>query len=626
MCNKIKIKIGVILLNRIKTEKYFENEENNSGLLKRENIDSKYKWDLTDIFSSDEQWETEFIKLESRIIQLNKFVGTLNESSDKLLACLKFDENIGIVLDKLHLYAMLAKDIDLAYEKYQGMYDRLMILASKLSAASSFIKPEILKIPEIRLNTFINENKNLTVYRHLIDDLLRTKAHTLSSEQERIMANVSPALQVASSVFGLLTNADMKFPTIKDENGNDIEITHGRYGSAMYSLNREYRKRFYKNYYIPFEEHKNTLGALFSGNIKGDYFNSLTRNYSSSREAALDANNIPISVYDNLVNSVSDNLKPLHRWAGLKRKTLKLDSFHAYDAYVTLFPSVKKKYTYEEGKQIVLDSLNPLGEKYINDVKFAFNNRWIDVFETKSKRSGAYSSGTTFGVHPYVLLNWTDELNDIFTLTHEMGHNMHSYYTGESQPYPYANYSIFVAEVASTVNEALLLNYLIEKSESKEEKLSLIEKHINNIVTTFYRQTLFAKYEQIVHEMNQNGEALTPDILSKLYGELHLQFWGSEMTLDNEETYTWARVPHFYYNFYVYQYATSFAASETLAQKIKLEGNVAVEKYLSFLHAGSSDYPIEVLKRAGIDMTTSTPIIAITKKMNELLDLLESLI
>ncbi len=614
------------MLSEIKKIKLFETEDSNSGLLIRDEIGDSFKWNLTDIYSSDESWEKAFEELSGKTENLSKFTGILAESSDNLLRCLKYDEEIGIILDRLHLYAMLAKDIDLSNEKYQGMYDRLMTLAAKLSAASSFIKPEILEIPEEKLFGFISENKELKIYKHLIDDLLRTKSHTLSSEQERMMANVSPALQVASSVFGLLTNADMKFPTIKDEQGNDIEITHGRYSSAMYSLDREYRKRFYKNYYTPYIEYKNTIGALFGGNIKSDFFNATTRNYVSSREAALDANNIPLSVYDNLVNTVTENLAPLHRWAKLKKKLLKLDSFHAYDAYVTLFPSVKKKYSYEDGMKMVLDSLTPLGTSYINDVKFAFDNNWVDVFETKAKRSGAYSSGTTFGVHPYVLLNWSDELNDIFTLTHEMGHNIHSYYTGESQPYPYANYSIFVAEVASTVNEALLLDYLIEKSESKEEKLSLIEKHINNIVTTFYRQTLFAKFEQIVHEKNQNGEALTSELLSNLYGKLHLQFWGSEMELDEEEKYTWARVPHFYYNFYVYQYATSFAASESLSLKIKSGKNNSVEKYLSFLHSGSSAYPIDVLKMAGIDMTTADPIIAVTKKMNELLDLLESLI
>ena len=614
------------MLSKIETAKYFGSDDSSSGLLKRENIDNKFKWNLIDIFSSDAEWEKAFTELEDKTEKLDSFKGTLSKSAENLLLCLKSDEEIGIVLDRLHLYAMLAKDIDLSNEQYQGMYDRLMILASKLSAATSFIKPEILEISEEKLYGFISETNDMKIYKQLIDDLLRTKAHTLDAEQEKIMANVSPSLQVASSAFGLLTNVDLKFPTIKDENGKDLEITHGRYSSAMYSLDREYRKRFYENYYIPYVEHKNTLGALFSGNIKSDFFNAQTRNYGSSREAALDANNIPLSVYDNLVNTVTENLAPLHRWTRLKKKLLKLDTFHPYDAYVTLFPSVKKKYTYESGMSMVLDSISLLGDKYTKDIKGAFENRWVDVFETKAKRSGAYSSGTTFGVHPYVLLNWSDELNDVFTLTHEMGHNMHSFYTGESQPYPYANYSIFVAEVASTVNEALLLDYLIEKSESKEEKLSLIEKHINNIVTTFYRQTLFAKFEQIVHEKNQNGEALTPDIISKLYGELHLQFWGSEMILDEEEKYTWARVPHFYYNFYVYQYATSFAASETLSKKIKMEGDDAVDKYLSFLHAGSSDYPIEVLKKAGIDMTTSEPIIAVTKKMDELLDLLESLI
>ena len=604
----------------------FFDEEVNAGLLNRAEIDDKYKWDLTDIYISEKEWEKDFAELELKINELSKFRGTLGENAENLLRCLKFDENIGIKLDKLHLYAMLAKDLDLTNEKFQGMYDRLMVLAAKLSAASSFIKPEILEIPEKKLYDFVNKNENLKLYKHLIDDLLRTKAHTLSAEEERILANAFPALQVPSSVFGLLTNADLQFPVIKDENGQDIEITHGRYTAAMYSLDRGYRERFYKNYYRPFIEHKNTLGALFSGNIKADYFNAQTRKYASTREAALDANNIPISVYDNLVNSVTENLSPLHRWAGIKKKLLKVNSFHAYDAYVTLFPSVKKKYTYEEGQEIVLKALAPLGDKYINDLKFAFENRWVDVYETKAKRSGAYSSGTTFGVHPYVLLNWSDELNDVFTLAHEMGHNMHSYYTGKAQPYPYANYSIFVAEVASIVNEALLLDYLINKSESKEEKLSLIEKHINNIVTTFYRQTLFAKYEQIVHEKSQNGEALTPDILSDLYGKLHLEFWGKEIILDEEEKYTWARVPHFYYNFYVYQYATSFAASETLSEKIKRGKEKAVKQYLDFLYAGSSDYPINVLKKAGVDMTTTEPILAVTKKMNELLNLLESLI
>lgn len=604
----------------------FSSDVNSGGLLERDKIEDSYKWNLKDIYNSNDEWENDFASLEIKASKLSEFKGTLNQSAKSLLDCLKYDEEIGIILDKLHLYSMLAKDLDLGNEKYQGMYDRLMVLASKISALSAYIKPEILQIPPEIIDEFINTENTLRVYKHLLDDLFRTKKHTLSEEQEVLIANVAPALQVASNTFGLLTNADLIFPTIKDENGNDIVITHGRYSSAMYSLDRDYRERFYKNYYKPFIEHKNTLGTLFSGNLKSDNFIAQTRKYSSTRESALDANNIPLKVYDNLVSSVNQRLEPLHRWAEIKKKYLKLDDFHSYDAYVTLFPSVKRKYSYEKGKEIVLNSLNPLGEKYITDVKRAFDDRWIDVFETKGKRSGAYSSGTTFGIHPYVLLNWSDELNDVFTLTHEMGHNMHSYYTGMNQPYPYANYSIFIAEVTSTLNEALLLEHLIEISETKEEKLFLIEKHINNIVTTFYRQTLFAEFEQIVHERNLNGEALTPDVLSKLYGELHLKYWGSAMTLDEEEKYTWARVPHFYYNFYVYQYATSFAASEALFLKIKKEGEPAVQNYLSFLKAGSSDYPINVLDKAGIDMRSPEPIIAVTEKMNQLLNDLESLI
>ncbi len=582
--------------------------------------------ELKRYFKNDEVWEESFASLGQRANKLPEFKGTLHGSAKSLLACLKYDEEIGMILDKLHLYSMLSKDLDLGNEKYQGMYDRLIVLASKISALSAFIKPEILQISEDKINSFIESEEGLKVYRHLLDDLLRTKKHTLSEAEEIILANASPALQTSYNTFGLLNNADLKFPKIEDENGAEQEISHARYTAAMYSLDRDYRKRFYKNYYKPFLEYKNTFGSLFNGNLKSDLFLSKTRKYNSTRALALDANNIPLSVYDNLVNSVNDRLAPLHRWAELKKRYLDIGEFHAYDAYVTLFPSVKKKYSYEDGVKIVLESLKPLGDQYILDVRHAFNNRWIDVYETKGKRSGAYSSGTTFGVHPYVLLNWSDELNDVFTLTHEMGHNMHSFYTGQTQPYPYANYSIFVAEVASTLNEALLLEHLIEKSESKEEKLFLIEKHINNIVTTFYRQTLFAEFEQAVHELNQSGEALTPDILSKMYGEMHMKYWGNAMTLDEEETYTWARVPHFYYNFYVYQYATSFAASEALSLKIKEEGNSVVEKYLSFLKAGSSDYPINVLTKTGVDMTTQEPIIAVTEKLNTLLNDLEELI
>ena len=321
------------------------------------------------------------------------------------------------------------------------------------------------------------------------------------------------------------------------------------------------------------------------------------------------------------------NLTPLHRWASLKKKILNLDELHPYDVYVALFPTKsEKKYSYEEAKEIVIHSLKVLGDEYLNNIKMAFDNRWIDVFETAAKKSGAYSSGTTFGMHPYVLLNWGGLLNDVFTLTHEMGHNMHSFYTGNNQPYPYANYTIFLAEVASTFNESLLLDFLIENSASKEEKLNLLEKYLNNITATFYRQTMFAEFEKLSYERTERGEFLTSDSLCKMYSEMYQKYWGPEIVVDEEEKYTWARIPHFYYNFYVYQYATGFAASEILAQKVKRNGKSAVDKYLTFLKSGSSDYSINILKAAGVDMGSEDPVNATTKKMDQILDEIESLI
>jgi oligoendopeptidase F len=393
--------------------------------------------------------------------------------------------------------------LDLTDADNQGRYDRVSALSSKINAASSFISPELIQIPEEKLWKFVDEDEDLKIYSHQLKDLLRTKEHTLSPKEEKILALAGPISEVPYNVFGMFNNADIQFPTVKGESGGDIKISHGRYSAAMYSTDRDYRKRVYKGLYKPFMEYKNTLISLFNGNIKTSIFNAKARNYSSTRKASLDPNNIPLEVYDNLVNTVNSNLQPLHRWGELKKKILQIDELHAYDTYVTLFPSVKKEYSYEESVDILLEALKPLGEDYLSSLKMAFDNRWIDVHETKGKRSGAYSSGVSYGVHPYVLLNWSNQLNDVFTFAHEMGHNMHSYYTEKSQPYPYANYSIFVAEVASTANEALLLDYLIENSESKEEKLALIENQLNNMTLTFFRQTRFAEYEQLVHEKTE---------------------------------------------------------------------------------------------------------------------------
>lgn len=609
------------------TNVFYSQENQSTAIPTRDAIDEKYKWNLKDIYTSDDEWEKDFKWVENNIPKYSQFEGTLSSSAENLLTCLKFDDEVGIKLERLYLYSMLAKDSDMKVAKYQGMDDRIKTIYSKVLAASSYIKPELLTINEKKISEMLSSHPELEIYRHSFDDLFRFRKHTLDKEKEELLAMAGDVTQVSYNAYSLLTNADLKFPIIDDEENNKIEMSHSRFYAALYSKNRAYRERAFKAYLNPFMENVNSLGALFNGNLKSNIFYARARKYTSAQQAALDKNNIPLSVYTNLVDTVNKNFQPMYRWASLKKKLLGIDELHTYDVYVTLFDKKnEKKYSYDESKQIVIDSLKIMGEDYLSSLKKAFDNRWIDVYETKAKRSGAYSSGSTYGVHPYVLLNWTDLLNDVFTLAHEMGHNMHSYYTGLNQPFPYANYSIFLAEVASTFNESLLLEHLINISNSKQEKLYLLEKYLNNITTTVYRQVMFAEFEATTHNKVENGVALTPDVLCKLYKDVYQKYWGPEMIIDTEETYTWARVPHFYYNFYVYQYATGFAASEALALKVKTEGGTAVKKYLDFLKAGSADYPINILKKAGVDMNSQEPILAVTKKMNQLLDEIENLL
>lgn len=608
-------------------EKYFYPDVHTFQVPKREEIDEKYKWNLTDIYKSDDDWEKDFNWVDENIKNYSKFEGKLGDSADNLLACFKFDEEIGSKLERMYLYSMLAKDSDMSVSKYQGMDDRIKSLSTKVMTASSFLKPELLKIEQDKLLGMINSLPGLKIYLHSINDLLRFKSHTLDKEKEELLAMAGEIAQVPYNTYSIFTNADLQFPKVKDDKENDVEISHARFYSALYSKDRTYRERAFKAYLTAFKNNANSISTLFNGNLKANIFFARARKYNSAREAALHKNNIPVSVYDNLIEAINNNFEPMYRWASLKKKLLGINELHPYDSYVTLFDQkLEKKYSYDEAKKIVIKSLKVMGEEYLTSIQKAFDNRWIDVYETKAKRSGAYSSGTTYGVHPYVLLNWTDMLNDVFTLAHEMGHNMHSYYTGLNQPYVYANYSIFLAEVASTFNENLLLDYLIEHAESKAEKLFLLEKYLNNITTTVYRQVMFAEFESLTHSKVEKGEALTPDTLCLLYKDIYKKYWGPEMVIDEEETYTWARVPHFYYNFYVFQYATGFAASEALAAKVKSEGKPAVEKYLNFLKSGSSDYAINVLKKAGVDMSSLEPVLAVTSKMKKLLDEVEKLI
>jgi len=604
--------------------KFYQVETETKVIPERDEINPVYKWDLTQIFKSDDDWEVEFKSVLEKIPGYQRFEGTLSENSENLYACLKFDEEINIQLDQLYLYAMLSKDSDMRVGKYQSMDDRIKSMYSKVGAASAFIRPELLKIADEKLLRMIQSNENLKIYEHFIKDLLRSKKHTLSNPEEKILAMAAELTQTPYNTFSIFANADLKMPMVEDEFGVPNELSHGRYYSAMYSKDRNYRARVFKSYLSSYKSHINTLNVLFNANLKSNIFNARTRNFNSALEASLHKNNIPVSVYHNLIESANKNLEPMYRWAAMKKRLLGLNQLNPYDVYVTVFNSHnEKQYSYEEGVDIVLNSLKIMGDDYLSSLNKAFKNRWIDVFETKAKRSGAYSSGTTYGVHPYVLLNWTDLLNDVFTLSHEMGHNMHSYYTGLNQPYPYANYSIFLAEVASTFNESLLLDHLLEIASTREEKLFLLERYLNNLTATFYRQVMFAEFEMVVYDRTEKGESLTSDVLCGLYKSIYQKYWGPDMIIPEEEEYTWARIPHFYYNFYVYQYATGFAASEVLAKKVKTDGEPAVKRYLDFLKAGSSDYPINILEAAGVNMNSMEPVSAVSQRMNEVLNEME---
>lgn len=607
--------------------KFYQVETETKVIPERHEINTVYKWDLTQIFKSDDDWETEFKSVSEKIPGYQKFEGTLSENSENLYACLKFDEKINIQLEQLYLYAMLSKDSDMRVGKYQSMDDRIKSMYSKVGAASAFIRPELLKIPDEKLMSMIQSNENLKIYEHFIKDLLRSKKHTLSNSEEKILAMAAELTQTSYNTFSIFANADLKMPMVEDEFGVPYELSHGRYYSAMYSKDRNYRARVFKSYLSSYKSYINTLNVLFNANLKSNIFNARARNFNSALEASLHKNNIPVSVYHNLIESANKNLEPMYRWAAMKKRLLGLNQLNPYDVYVTVFNSHnEKQYSYEEGVDIVLNSLKIMGDDYLSSLNKAFKNRWIDVFETKAKRSGAYSSGTTYGVHPYVLLNWTDLLNDVFTLSHEMGHNMHSYYTGLNQPYPYANYSIFLAEVASTFNESLLLDHLLEIASTREEKLFLLERYLNNLTATFYRQVMFAEFEMVVYDRTEKGESLTSDVLCGLHKSIFQKYWGPDMIIPEEEEYTWARIPHFYYNFYVYQYATGFAASEVLAKKVKTGGEPAVKRYLDFLKAGSSDYPINILEAAGVNMNSMEPVSAVSQRMTEVLNEMENLL
>lgn len=595
------------------------------SLPKREELKQQDTWDLEAIYATNDKWEEEFNEIKNLLPELKEYQGKLGESAQTLFQFFQKQDELTKKLGKLYTYAHMRYDQDTTNSFYQGLNDRASNLATQVSSSLSFAVPEILSVPEETIKSYVMEYKELSLYKHALDEINRQRPHVLSKEEEALLADVSEVTSNASTTFGMLNNADLKFPTIKDENGEEVEVTHGRYIRFLESSDRRVREDAFKAVYGTYDNFKNTFASTLAGTVKKDNFFARTRKFGSAREAALNDNNIPEEVYENLVKTVNDHLHLLHRYVDLRKRALELDELHMYDLYTPLVQDVKMDIPYEEAQKLVLDSLEPLGEEYVNIVKEGFEKRWIDVHENAGKRSGAYSSGA-YGTMPYILLNWQDNVNNLFTLTHEIGHSVHSYYTRETQPYPYADYSIFVAEVASTCNEALLNHYMLNKTQDKKEKLYLLNHHLEGFRGTVFRQTMFAEFEQAIHVRAAEGEPLTPELLTKIYYDLNVKYFGEGVAIDKEIGLEWSRIPHFYYNFYVYQYATGFSAAASLSKQILEEGESAVSRYIDFLKAGSSDYPIEVLKTAGVDMTTSKPIEDALKVFEEILDEMESLL
>lgn len=595
-------------------------------LLARSEIKVEDTWRLEDIFATDEDWEKEYQEVKKLIPEVSSFQGKLAESADTLYEALQYEDKLLERIGKLYTYAHMRYDQDTTNSFYQGLDDRIKNLYSQVGSALAYIVPEILSIDEGKVNQLLEEKEELRLYRHALEEINLQRPHVLSAEQEALLAQAGEVMDASSNTFGMLNNADLEFPTIKDENGEEVEVTHGRFIRFLESSDRRVREDAFNAVYDTYGKFKNTFSSTLSGQVKKDNFNARIRNYQSARHAALSANNIPETVYDNLVATVNKNLPLLHRYVKLRKKVLGVDKLHMYDLYTPLVKDIKMEISYEEAKDIVLKGLAPLGEEYLGVLKEGFSNRWVDVHENKGKRSGAYSSGT-YGTNPYILLNWQDNVNNLFTLAHEFGHSVHSYYTRKTQPFPYGDYSIFVAEVASTCNESLLSDYLLKTIDDEQKRIYLLNHYLEGFRGTVFRQTMFAEYEHLIHQKAQNNEALTAELFTKEYYELNKKYFGEEdIIIDEEIGLEWSRIPHFYYNYYVYQYATGFSAATALSKQILEEGTPAVTRYIDFLKSGSSDYPIEVLKKAGVDMTSSKPVEEACKVFEEKLDEMEGLL
>ncbi|AHA30271.1 oligopeptidase PepB [Exiguobacterium sp. Leaf187] len=595
-------------------------------VLTRQDVDVTETWNLESIYATNEAWEEEFESVKAMLPLLVEYKGRLGQSAETLYEGLQLRDEVSRRLYKLYTYAHMRYDENTADSFYQAMNDRARTLASQIGATLAFMTPELLAVPESTIETYLNENPDLAMYRHAFDELNQEREHVLTEAEEAILAKAGEVLGQSGTTFGMLNNADLTFPKIKGEDGEETELTHGRFITFLESSDRSVREAAFKAMYGTYAKYTNTLASTLAGSVKKDNFYADVRKFPSARAAALHGNAIPESVYDGLVEAVHEHLPLLHRYVALRKRVLGLDELHVYDMYTPLVSEVEMKVSYEEAKQLMVEGLAPLGTEYKHILEEGLSERWVDVRETRGKRSGAYSSGA-YDTQPFILMNWQDNINNLFTLAHEFGHSVHSYYTRKSQPYPYGDYSIFVAEVASTTNEALLNDYLLKKVTDRKEKLYLLNNQLETFRGTLFRQTMFAEFEHAIHDAARLGQSLTPEFLTSTYYALNQKYFGEEIVLDEEIGLEWARIPHFYYNYYVYQYATGISAAAALTDQILEEGQPAVERYINnFLKAGSSDYPIEVLKAAGVDMTTKAPVEAALRQFERVLDEFEALL
>lgn len=574
-------------------------------LPKRQEVPTELTWDLTKIFTDDAAFEEKFQALSAELTEVDKIKGSLGRGAAEFLTAIEYVLDIYRKAEVIYVYAHLKNDEDTANTTNQALYARASSLIAQVSEAVSWFEPEMLQLSDDEIWAFFEAEPKLELYRHFVEQIISERAHVLPAEQEALLAGASEIFGSSADTFSVMNNADLKFPVVKNEAGEDVQLTHGVYGQLLESTDRNVREQAFKALYSVYHQFRNTFASTLSTHIKSHNYKAKIRGYSSARAAALSGNHIPEDVYETLTLVVNQFLPLLHRYVELRKELLGLNELHMYDLYTPLLAEAPVKFTYEEAQAKALEALKPLGEEYLDVVKKAFAERWIDVVENQGKRSGAYSSGA-YDTQPYILLNWHDRLDELYTLVHEMGHSVHSYFTRHTQPYVYGDYSIFLAEIASTTNENLLTSYLLETEKDPKIRAYIINHFLDGFKGTIFRQTQFAEFEHFIHTEDAAGNPLTSEHLSKFYGELNAKYYGPIVINDEEIKDEWSRIPHFYYNYYVYQYATGFSAASALAKRI-VEGEPdALEKYLAYLKSGSSDYPIEVMKKAGVDMTQPT--------------------